>query len=178
MQEPLIPGLAAVMLGACLTGMSQVPFTHQTCSQCCLSLFPPPIHTLSLHAFSLHITCQCCSGCIQSICNMSLFIQVWRRAITLSWAAPTYTGVLLADMHCCFQTEQDAEVLDGIKSQIGISQYFGAIQDLKQTPQFIAGANGLQVARPATQAAASSGDAAGSPVSLPSQSIASLPALP
>lgn len=81
-------------------------------------------------------------------------------------------------MHCCFQTEQDAEVLDGIKSQIGISQYLGAIQDLKQTPQFIAGANGLQVARPATQAAASSGDAAGSPESLPSQSIASLPALP
>lgn len=74
----------------------------------------------------------------------------------------------------CFwsQAEHDAKILDAIKTQIGVGQYLAAIQMLKQTPQFIAGVNGLQVPRRVPQSSSSFGDEAGILLSLPSQSNA------
>lgn len=74
--------------------------------------------------------------------------------------------------NACFwsQAGQDAKILDAIKTQIGVGQYLAAIQMLKQTPEFIAGVNGLQVPRHVPQLSSSPG--AGTIMSLPSQSNA------
>ncbi|KAA6420440.1 MAG: golgin candidate 6-like [Trebouxia sp. A1-2] len=65
--------------------------------------------------------------------------------------------------NACFwsQAGQDAQILDAIKTQIGVGQYLAAIQMLKQTPEFIAGVNGLQVPRHVSQSSSSPGDEAG-----------------
>lgn len=73
-------------------------------------------------------------------------------------------------MCSCFQSGQDAEILDTIKTKIGVGQYLAAIQMLKQTPEFIAGVDGLQVPRHVPQSPSSLGGEAGTIVSLPSQS--------
>ncbi len=72
----------------------------------------------------------------------------------------------------CFWSQggQDAKILDAIKTQVGVGQYLAAIQMLKQTPEFIAGVDGLQVPRHVPQSSSSFGDEAGTIVSLPSQS--------
>lgn len=62
-----------------------------------------------------------------------------------SYPSPTYVLCM-----CC-QDSHNVEVLDVIKSQVGMSDYFAAIQGLKQSPDFAAGVSGMQVPKTAVQ---------------------------
>ncbi|DBA66722.1 hypothetical protein WJX79_001922 [Trebouxia sp. C0005] len=78
---------------------------------------------------------------------------------------PMLAGLAAVMLGACIpgqlQAGQDAQILDAIKTQIGVGQYLAAIQMLKQTPEFIAGVNGLQVPRHVSQSSSSPGDEAG-----------------
>ncbi|KAL0019412.1 hypothetical protein WJX77_011077 [Trebouxia sp. C0004] len=78
---------------------------------------------------------------------------------------PMLAGLAAVMLGACLsgqsQAGQDAKIIDTIKTQIGVGQYLAAIQMLKQTPEFVAGVNGLQVPRHVPQLYSSLGDEAG-----------------
>ncbi|DBB15044.1 TPA: hypothetical protein ACH3X3_004627 [Trebouxia sp. C0006] len=89
---------------------------------------------------------------------LSQVLQVMSAAITGAGLAAVMLGACLSGQS---QAGQDAKILDAIKAQIGVGQYLAAIQMLKQTPEFVAGANGLQVPRHVPQSSSSLGAEAG-----------------
>ena len=105
--------------------------------------------------------------------HANFVVKAWCEASFLVLPQHCLSAAMPGALFQCVQGADSADILDAIKHQVGISNFFAAINSMQQTREFAAALSGLQVPKrvtPQLQTGPPAGIAASLTVSPPSQS--------